>query len=877
MERVDWTPRLAELFDAHHFTDGLSFVAQGTPSNNTQDAPSGFSSKDPGQEESYLAERTAPAFQPGDGSNGDVLTTAFGLGNAGQVFANIPHAAANELMDARQMNTALWQATWGYFLLQMLGVGEPGESPLTDDDIVWVRSHFIDYVRASGPLPAVRIGKQPYGVLPVTSLNAWKPQTGQESQSKRDVALRDFLIRVREIWRRAYPKTSRLGRSDDADKDMAEVLSMDGLSSSYAIRNLVGRHYLEYLWAFLAADSLLSPFMIWQQRLQVAQGQFRAWFAEQEALTGAVLQTLGLTWHPRLARAAFSPPVATLRGALVQGDQNLSLSPNYIESILAARDLDAIRHETVQQPPPRTLLYLLLRHSLLLEYAAAASRLLIDRGLSQPAVRREPEMVDLPVGQVTLTVWRQMVTKISVPGVGEQIEVGKYLLGFTPSGEPDLAREPDLKPLSEFRASLTHLSRLTVPRLEQLLTGTLDLCSHRLDAWITSFATKRLAEMRKANPAGVLLGGYGWVMNLKPADARTQVEPPPGEQGPIFQSAANPGFVHTPSLTQAATAAVLRSGHLAHSGNQNPDGLLAIDLSSERVRLAAWLLDGVRQGQPLGALLGYRFERRLQEAGKPQFISFFRELAPLVAKKLEQTDQAVESIAANNVVDGLELNRQWLSALKNPPPPAGAGYLSILFRPLKNQPPLGDLLSARPVLEAQLNSLADAVDSVSDALMAESVYQVVRGNPLRAATTVESVAGGETPPPELEVVRTPRTGIALTHRLVTLFSGDPALSPEWAVPAIPFRADAEPYLNAWAAKLLGHPAKVRCVIERLEPGTGNVLESKEIRLDELGLAPLDFLYAVEGGQDGQQAEIEQRMLYAVMRRPDGFPPVRCCV
>ena len=32
---TDWTPRLAELFDAHHYTDGLSFVRQGTPSNNT--------------------------------------------------------------------------------------------------------------------------------------------------------------------------------------------------------------------------------------------------------------------------------------------------------------------------------------------------------------------------------------------------------------------------------------------------------------------------------------------------------------------------------------------------------------------------------------------------------------------------------------------------------------------------------------------------------------------------------------------------------------------------------------------------------------------------------------------------------------------------
>src|SRR5262249_36468069 len=142
-------------------------------------------------------------------------------------------------------------------------------------------------------------------------------------------------------------------------------------------------------------------------------------------------------------------------------------------------------------------------------------------------------------------------------------------------------------------------------------------------------------------------------------------------------------------------------------------------------------------------------------------------------------------------------------------------------------------------IQNALAVLEDAVDAVSDALMAESVYQAVRGNPLRAAGAVESIAGGETPPPELEVVRTPRTGIALTHRLLTLFSGDPALPPEWAEWADlgnSFRADAEPHLNAWAAKLLGDPAKVRCVVEQLDPATGEVLETKDIRLNRLRLA-----------------------------------------
>ena len=139
-------------------------------------------------------------------------------------------------------------------------MGGTSESPLTDDDIAWARRHFIDYVRASGPLPALRVGKQPYGVLPVTSLNAWKPPAGQQSQYARDVVLRDFLMRLRDLWRRNYPDVPRLGREtmDGIDKDLAEVLSMDGLSSSYSIRHLMGRHYLEHLRVFLSADSFLD-------------------------------------------------------------------------------------------------------------------------------------------------------------------------------------------------------------------------------------------------------------------------------------------------------------------------------------------------------------------------------------------------------------------------------------------------------------------------------------------------------------------------------------------------------------------------------------------------------------------------------------------
>jgi hypothetical protein len=105
--------------------------------------------------------------------------------------------------------------------------------------------------------------------------------------------------------------------------------------------------------------------------------------------------------------------------------------------------------------------------------------------------------------------------------------------------------------------------------------------------------------------------------------------------------------------------------------------LLAIDLSSERVRLANFLLDGVRQGQPLGALLGYRFERRLHELKLDPLIASFRRVAPL-GGKLENTNEPVEAIAANNVVDGLELRRKWGAVKDNPD---AAADFSLRFEP----------------------------------------------------------------------------------------------------------------------------------------------------------------------------------------------------
>ena len=74
---------------------------------------------------------------------------------------------------------------------------------------------------------------------------------------------------------------------------------------------------------------------------------------------------------------------------------------------------------------------------------------------------------------------------------------------------------------------------------------------------------------------------------------------------------AGGGYIHAASIQHADTAAVLRAGYVANAGKDNPN-TLAVNLSSDRVRVALTLIEGIRNGQSLGALLGYQFERGLQ-------------------------------------------------------------------------------------------------------------------------------------------------------------------------------------------------------------------------------------------------------------------------
>lgn len=818
----DATPALAALLDAHQHTDGLAFVASATPTNNTEDEPSGHDSADPGQRRSYATLWRQALTSLAPHSQAERLARAFGLGDAAGLasLGRLDGAAATEQLDARQMAAALWPATWGYHLANLIGFAGTGLTPAALD---WLRGHALEHLRPFGPLPTLRVGRQPYGVLPVTLLADLAPRAG-DADAARELRLRDLLVTLRDrLWRPRIDGVPRLGRPNggSADAELAAALQSDGVAAGYRLRQLFGPRYLQHLRSFLGVDPAAS-----------------GWLAAHEALASAVWRQLGLAGRPRLADAAFAPGTEALAAPLVRDDEAA-----FIQALLAAPPLAPQGSVPALPTDARSLLQVLLRHALQLEMLHSAQRLAARGQAVAPAPYRDVELMNFNAATRRST-WRELLASASAAS-GTQ-GLGEFLC--TPAG----LETPEAAPLRELRAAFAHLATRPPAVLQRLLAGTLDLASHRLDAWITSLATRRLAALRATRATGLRAGGYGWVLNLRPAPPATPLPTPPGEAGPVFALRDDPGFLHAPSLDQAQTAALLRNGHLGKA-NLQAEGAFAIDLSSRRVRLAEQLLDGVRQGQPLGALLGYRFERDLHERGLDTQVPRCRALAPLVSADAPPAAGAVEAVAANRVVDGLRLHQLWKRALAQPsPPPADSPFA---------------------VCAAALRTLDDSVDALADAVLAETVHQTVRGNTARSASTLAAIAHGEAPPPELTVARTPRSGTGLTQRVAWLLAA-PAVTAApagWAKPATSPRAGAEPRLNAWAARLLPLPAKVRYAVEQLD-AAGQVLRRLECRLSQLALAPLDLVWMAPARPGAAAPDLEALALHVARGKLAGLPP-----
>ena len=294
----------------------------------------------------------------------------------------------------------------------------------------------------------------------------------------------------------------------------------------------------------------------------------------------------------------------------------------------ATEDHGKIRREEgfSEGKPPGTILYEMLRHALNLEFGNASIRLhekaAILTAAEAEATRLDAKFIGVQVGnQVAESRWDLIYR--AEPRIVQQGMVVEHIMSLLRTS----VVEDSTNHLKEVLAALEILKDSPTARLERCLVEHLDCCHYRLDAWLLSLLHAQLQHLRlgagdeDSVNRGTYLGAFGWVEDVKsdnrefsPAtlDEVQRETFDPDNTGDIVVDSENAGHLHALSNAHALTAAVLRNAYISTASETEADRY-KVNLSSERIRLALSIIEGMQQGQGLAELLGYRLERGLHD------------------------------------------------------------------------------------------------------------------------------------------------------------------------------------------------------------------------------------------------------------------------
>ena len=319
----DSAARLGDLLQAHHYTDGLELLALNTPTNNTDDVSAG-SSKQTNYDAVFALEQ-GPALCPSrPTADGDRLAAALNISPA--LLSHVQGANGAQDEAAHTMNTVMWPATWGYYLTQLVNGSVPNPSVI----VPAARDHFAAAVRARGHFPIMRIGRQPYGVLPVCWSAHWKLLEGRPL----DAPLAGLLAKLRAAWENSIANVPRIPGSADPEASLVTMLGMTASCNSFVARNVIGPEYNFSYWNFIQKDLPATWWTSVSQKALVDTGD----------LSTAMKNT-------RLANATYVKQQRSLTNVLVaSAPLDGTAAPSYIAQ-LAALGWQALRD--VALPPPR--------------------------------------------------------------------------------------------------------------------------------------------------------------------------------------------------------------------------------------------------------------------------------------------------------------------------------------------------------------------------------------------------------------------------------------------------------------------------------------------------------------------------------------------
>jgi hypothetical protein len=855
-------PAALQQLLAHHQASrsGFEFLRQGARAHNSTGAPSAYT-KDDDADTSFNDRKGRPLFTWSTDANAKADGQWFAefLRLDPSFVATVHGSGGNDQKQARALQRALWPATLGYWM-NTLFTPASGKASLFSDIVIDETHWFVSqFVSGRGALPAIRIGGQPYGILPTTAFSRirwYEAPVIAESPSLRFLkGLYGILRRLDADWDRMRHNVSAIGTtSGDPHQILLDVVAQHPSSVEWYSRtaeSLAQLYNTFNFWGF--GRNWYQIFL--QLNLQAQAASLLAELGYRGADLPDILNHFFLISNPQIQTIIDDVPLSEAKPIRAYTDDNR----NYIQWLIdaASQSLDTLRMESgfTEDKSPEALLYLYLRHALMLGYYDATYRFHRDLNILDAnallSMRLESPFIHVADAQGTSESRFAALYKTETRITGSPSTlVSDYI-------RSKIGLVDQTSQLSDQLDALKVLKDASTAQLERLFAEHIDICSYRYDAWLLGLVNHHIAAQRSSqqgeegSPAGLYLGGYAWVENLRPTPLAAPAQVPEGIAqnfpAPLVTDPAGGGYIHAPSMQHADTAAILRSGYIANRDSSQPEAL-AVNLSSDRVRMALSLIEGIRNGQSLGALLGYQFERGLHDAHSlaevDAFIYPMRKAFPLVADSLTSTKTdptvSIEAIEARNVMDGKKLLDQVRkSGTKSYP--YGLTTLKAVTLPAQQQ-----------ALDAETQRLLDAYDAIADIALAEGVHQAAQGNYDRVASTMEAYTTGNFPP-EPAVVETPPSGITLTHRFALHLK--PGLLADAA--ATP-RAQAEPAVDAWLETMLPPLNKIACIVSWTDPVT-KASQNHVVTLADLNIHPLDLIFLLKPDSAQAMAELDDRI------------------
>ena len=208
-------------------------MPQGTPTNNTQSDDSAYQYVEDADVSFDQLQNDKQFVQENDWlAKKDGQWLAEWLGVNPEVFQKTYNASLSDQSEAKAMNIALFPATLGYTMESMM------KEVFTENDLEQTRFFFNNFVSARGCIPAIKIGRQPYGILPTTKFDSMKWLNSRMFPMAEKIPfikgmeffvpkLYDILKKIDNDWRPMLDKVDYVGKySDDAQKLLLRIVGL---------------------------------------------------------------------------------------------------------------------------------------------------------------------------------------------------------------------------------------------------------------------------------------------------------------------------------------------------------------------------------------------------------------------------------------------------------------------------------------------------------------------------------------------------------------------------------------------------------------------------------------------------------------------------